>query len=502
MSLQVAAQHLASKGRNGDSMLVHMTPGEVKGLQGLALAHGGSLSINPDTGLVEANFLKKFLPMIAGAALSPFLTPMGAAAVVGGFEGIRTGDIGKGLMAGLGAYGGAGLTTGIGQAGTASIADAGGSAAVNSLGSQATNLSADQLTNLSAEQLAGLQDVAKSGAYNTADVLKTANMANTSAGAQNFIGASNLPNLNATQLQAYNDTLASGAYNPADVVRTAGAQNATAGASGMQTFNAGVNAGPSAIYNAMPGGTMLGLGSTAVSALTPEMDEGAMPGAPELDEKYKRAPYSYSLSPDFAGYTPRQPKPYYRPRGLGYAEGGVTFDDAPGMDAGGIPGYRAGGLKMKTMSLGEGMYRDTDSDTARLDSQNAAMKQMEKQYAAANLKPKGMPKARVSKLGEIKTGIAAAAGGSIGGYSDGGRMLKGPGDGMSDSIPATIGKRQPARLADGEFVVPADVVSHLGNGSTDAGARKLYSMMDKIRKARTGKKKQAPAVKTDKYLPK
>jgi hypothetical protein len=95
-----------------------------------------------------------------------------------------------------------------------------------------------------------------------------------------------------------------------------------------------------------------------------------------------------------------------------------------------------------------------------------------------------------------------AAGGSLGGYSDGGRMLKGPGDGMSDDIPAMIGKKQPARLADGEFVVPADVVSHLGNGSTDAGARKLYSMMDKIRTARTGKKKQAPAVKGDKYLPK
>jgi hypothetical protein len=90
---------------------------------------------------------------------------------------------------------------------------------------------------------------------------------------------------------------------------------------------------------------------------------------------------------------------------------------------------------------------------------------------------------------------------SLGGYSDGGRMLKGPGDGMSDSIPGVIGNRQPARLADGEFVVPADVVSHLGNGSTDAGARKLYSMMDKIRKARTGKKKQAPAVNTRRFMP-
>jgi hypothetical protein len=89
----------------------------------------------------------------------------------------------------------------------------------------------------------------------------------------------------------------------------------------------------------------------------------------------------------------------------------------------------------------------------------------------------------------------------LGGYSDGGRMLKGPGDGMSDSIPGVIGGRQPARLADGEFVVPADVVSHLGNGSTDAGAKRLYSMMDNIRQARTGKKKQAPEINVDKYLP-
>ena len=92
---------------------------------------------------------------------------------------------------------------------------------------------------------------------------------------------------------------------------------------------------------------------------------------------------------------------------------------------------------------------------------------------------------------------------SLGGYAAGGnpRLLKGPGDGMQDSIPANIGGKQPARLADGEFVVPADVVSHLGNGSTDAGAKKLYGMMDKIRRARTGKKKQAPEVKADKYLP-
>jgi hypothetical protein len=81
------------------------------------------------------------------------------------------------------------------------------------------------------------------------------------------------------------------------------------------------------------------------------------------------------------------------------------------------------------------------------------------------------------------------------------RFLAGGGDGMSDSIKANIDGKQEARLADGEFVVPADVVSHLGNGSSKAGAKKLYSMMDRIRKARTGQKRQAPEVKVEKYMP-
>jgi hypothetical protein len=95
--------------------------------------------------------------------------------------------------------------------------------------------------------------------------------------------------------------------------------------------------------------------------------------------------------------------------------------------------------------------------------------------------------------------------GSLGSYSDGGRLLRGPGDGVSDSIPATIGqKQQPARLADGEFVVPARIVSELGNGSTEAGAKKLYAMMDRVQRARgktTGKNKVAANSRADKYLP-
>ena len=72
---------------------------------------------------------------------------------------------------------------------------------------------------------------------------------------------------------------------------------------------------------------------------------------------------------------------------------------------------------------------------------------------------------------------------------------------MSDDIPANIDGTQEARLADGEFVIPADVVSHLGNGSSEAGSKQLYAMMDRIRQARTGRKRQAPEIDADKYLP-
>jgi hypothetical protein len=457
MSLHVAAQHLASKGRDGDSTLVHMSPGEVKGLQALAMAHGGSLSINPDTGLAEASFLKNLLPMIAGIGLNAMFPGSGAliGLGVGGFEAARTGDIGKGLMAGLGAYGGAGLGQGLTAAGA------------------------------------------------------SAGAANITPGVVDAAGTVGLPPGVSSAVQGINPaaTLAQGTTAAAPSTFMGNLSQA-----GQGIGELGGSAGREAFMKAAPIGTIPAAGASLLGAMTPEAPP--IPGQPEEEERYKGAPYRYNLASNFSGYTPTRPNPYYTPTGLGYAaQGGSTndimmaaggsYDDEPmgdnsGMAAGGIAGYAAGGLKMKTMSPGEGMYRDTDTDTASLGAYDAAMKRIEKQFAAANLKPKEMPKSGIARLGQIKT---AAGGGSIGGYSDGGRMLKGPGDGMSDSIPAMIGKRQPARLADGEFVVPADVVSHLGNGSTDAGAKKLYSMMDKIRTARTGKKKQAPAIKTSKYMP-
>jgi hypothetical protein len=109
----------------------------------------------------------------------------------------------------------------------------------------------------------------------------------------------------------------------------------------------------------------------------------------------------------------------------------------------------------------------------------------------------GMDEARGIMQGNLQKGLFGQ------GYAAGGqpRFLSGGGDGMSDDIPATINNNQPARLADGEFVIPADVVSHIGNGSSKAGAKQLYSMMNKVRKARTGNPKQGKQINPRKYMP-
>ena len=363
MSLHKAANYLKSHGRDGDTELVHMTKGEVKGLQAIALAHGGSLSVNPHTGLPEASFLKNILPMIAGAALTPFLGPMGAALATGGFETVRTGDIGKGLMAGLGAFGGGNLAAGLASSAPAAATETAAAAlpqGVNPVVGQMASGTGTAAPTTYSNMMAGAKNL-----YNTPD------------GVTNFLGSNKM--------------------------------------------NLAMSAAP-AIGEVM----------------SPKVD---MPGPEEEDPRYKGSPYNYRLASNFGGYSPVTPNPYYRPTGLGYAAGGGSTEDI--------------------MMAAGGSYSD-------------------------------------EPLGDVER---MASGGQLGGYSDGGRMLKGPGDGMSDSIPAVIGKRQPARLADGEFVVPADVVSHLGNGSTDAGAKRLYAMMDKVRTARTGKKKQAKAIKADKYVP-
>jgi hypothetical protein len=211
------------------------------------------------------------------------------------------------------------------------------------------------------------------------------------------------------------------------------------------------------------------------------------------------------------------------------ARGGVMVDDESGMDeARGLmqgnlqkglfgQGYAQGG-EVKHMFGGglsamiSKMFQNNPEMLAKYEYDNANQRystvpqpqQSQGIFAqmfggAMGARDTGLPSYRFDPAAQEYQ--ALAAGGHLGGYSDGGRMLKGPGDGMSDDIPGVIGNKQPARLADGEFVVPADVVSHLGNGSTDAGAKRLYAMMDTVRKARTGNKKQGKKIKAEKYLP-
>jgi hypothetical protein len=245
----------------------------------------------------------------------------------------------------------------------------------------------------------------------------------------------------------------------------------------------------------------------------------------------------YSMSPDFQGRF-ADPKDYqYTPKRYTYAEGGI-------MQAGGVPAYARGGdlsssLDFYTRMMDQranppegkggprgdrgdpGIIFDSDPDTRSLDPVTAAQVRMAKVNKRAHVQMPGVK--RPTPMGQIDLtppGVKreapassldpenAAQGGimhsSLGGYAAGGnpRLLKGPGDGMSDNIPATINGRQPARLADGEFVVPADVVSHLGNGSTDAGAKILHRMMTQVRKERTGNPKQGKQINPNKFMPK
>ena len=154
------------------------------------------------------------------------------------------------------------------------------------------------------------------------------------------------------------------------------------------------------------------------------------------------------------------------------------------------PAYAAGGKSSSSnMDMIEKYMSDYQSNPASVRS--AAQNGDYNAMIALN-KINNTPNQNYASGGGIST---------LGSYSDGGRLLKGPGDGMSDSIPAKIGGKQEARLADGEFVIPSDVVSGLGNGSTDAGAKHLYKMMDKVRHARTGRKSQGKQIKSEKYLP-
>lgn len=230
----------------------------------------------------------------------------------------------------------------------------------------------------------------------------------------------------------------------------------------------------------------------------------------------------YKMSSDFQGRQANPEQYQYTPKVYNMAEGGIaSYKEGDLVGKSSMDYYERMTKPTAPLSHGDvGIYYDQDPDTRYQDALTAAQIRMAKVNKRANMQTPGMQ--RPTPMGQLNLappGIKSAAAGSsldpemaahggimhtsLGGYAAGGnpRLLKGPGDGMSDNIPATIAGKQPARLADGEFVVPADVVSHLGNGSTDAGAKILHEMMDKVRKARTGNPKQGKQINPNKFIP-
>jgi hypothetical protein len=188
----------------------------------------------------------------------------------------------------------------------------------------------------------------------------------------------------------------------------------------------------------------------------------------------------------------------YKPKYLSYDKEGNLTTSATNPNA-----PKSGDAK--AIDLNRAKTIDIVDDSGNNRETYTAVLQEDGTYLAGNGKRYDITGKQIAAGGGMM-GYAVGGGmGTLGSYSDGGRLLKGPGDGVSDSIPATIGaKNQPARLADGEFVIPARIVSELGNGSTDAGAKKLYAMMDRVQRARgktTGKNKVAANSRADKYLP-
>jgi len=519
--LQNTAYYLKGKGRGKDTELVHMSPKEIKGLQAMAKAHGGSLTINPDTGLPEAGFLEDILPIVAAAGLTyltagaaaPTLTAalggstmaggiaagaLSGAAISGGMAAIQGKDVGQAaLMGGLGG----GISGGLGAYDAANVFNA-------------PNLLADTAQTMATSTPEVATKIAEQGITQAFPTVNQAGNALaipnpsvpggfiSSETGQALASAPSGSGLTAGEMMA--GSVRSGPIPPVSSADAATAAK-TIGSSGSVT-------GPvtPSYYSGLGADNYIQkAGIQALPVLGLMQDEQQQVGPQDDYQSPLRR-----LSPDFRAYEPPRPNPYYSARYA--AEGGVmnsSSDDelggdysAMGMDQGNMQkglfglGYASGGVT-KLPKGDPGIYRDADPTTRGQDAFTAALTRLNAMQKRANIK--GLPalKAAAPPLSNIQEAAKGGVMSSLGGYSDGGRMLKGPGDGMSDSIPGVIGRRQPARLADGEFVVPADVVSHLGNGSTDAGAKKLYAMMDKIRKARTGKKKQAPAVKADRYMP-
>jgi len=433
MATHQLAEGLASLGRHGDSMLMHVSPSEVAGLQQLGKMTGHKLHTNPHTGMPEAfdfgSFLTSLLPAAAGflvggpagaamglegtaATIAPIAAGMATGAAVAGAKGedVLTG----GLMGGLGGYGGGNLGSTFGKMGAQGGFEAGSEAAKNLVGPQIT-------TDGGLSSAGSGQGMMTTLAKQAAPTSYTQGLSQMGSGLKQLVSP-----------QGYNAFKA-------------------AGGTGMQL--------------AAP------LGMAALSGaqedLYPQLDNSLVDKQKAEANKY-RDPITGRLN-----LTQASP-------GLRLATGGTVNTNQSTVSTGGIQDLYGSNDNTTGSSLSQDGY-----GIGRLNNLTALGSRAK---AADSFYATGGP-------------IAFADGGIFELEAAKGGYLDGAGDGMSDSIPGTIEGKQPARLADGEFVVPADVVSHLGNGSSKAGSQRLYSMLDKVRKARTGNPKQGKEINPNKYMP-
>jgi hypothetical protein len=606
MSLHALANHMQSKGRNDDSVLVHMTPKEVGGLQALAMAHGGSLTVNPHTGLPEAGFLSSILPMIAGFALNAFLPGVGTAIgsalgglggaagtgiLVGGATGLATGSLEKGLKAGLGAYGGAGLSTGITQTGAqlgsvpqatagnpaitqigAPIQNGGTSALMKQIEASRSMIPANSAVAQSMGLPGSLAQAPTAITPSTTDLLGTGfknSFGNGMQGLKDLYGnlpTGTLPALGAYALMGGDKKGITPANNQGmirpytlDRQQNPDAYNTQIGSNGQRM--------PVNAYGEPMDSSERTFFTDKFTAKTPYKAPGpeyaadggimrlAVGGQPEQQAAFQSVgmnanyPMAQLNTPMYSDPGAQRPMA----REVTNPSGDVGVDQFTGearMAGGGMTAFGSGGFaepeqagptynykynpqnmeytQTKTtpppaqmggkdspirralgqagMGQGPGAgfgYMNPGLIAAIQGQRQQAQPTVETQTTGGMIDPYMPPQQQQSPKSDIAN-YAVGGIADLGGYSDGGRLLRGPGDGVSDSIPASIGNRQPARLADGEFVVPARIVSEIGNGSTEAGARKLYAMMDRVQNARrktVGKKQVAKNTKAEKLLP-
>ncbi len=525
MSLHHIAKQLETKGRGNDTELIHMSKREIGGLQALAKANGGSLTRNPETGLYEAGFLEQVLPIVAMAAATYFtagaaapmlmsagmgatsagiLAGAGAGALIsGGSAAIQGGDVGKAALMGgaAGAIGGG--ISGLGGAETA--AEGAGTGIKPELPTSNVNATPGLNANIpvqASNTLTGAANInpATGQLVDPLASLKAPVVPQGGVLGPQAVPGPNVPTSTLTPTANYINSAAPGSsVMPGLQAPTSAAINAPAGID--TPMNAGdrimkQQADAVAAAKANPdsswwskqspwekaGYTTAGAGILA--AMNPVQNTTSTTTDTSDDGNYLKR-----ISPNFQAQQPVQPNPYYRARYPVYAaEGGIMR-----LAAGGMPGP----VERMTQNMmgGQGnMYPQSQQEHTNFATPTQMPASAE--IIRSDYDTKTQP----------YTGVAMADGGiaDLGSYSDGGRLLKGPGDGVSDNIPATIGGHQPARLADGEFVVPARIVSELGNGSTDAGAKRLYAMMERVqakRKKSMGKGKFAVNSKAEKDLP-